>query len=148
MKRISRILFLVFSLFATAAFAQEAETFKISPTKSEHKHRRWYKDWKWWVGEALIVGPIAADMKSSTSVRDRCPLCSETNPLLGRRPSDKRFILFGAGFAATLTASHIVARHYGKDSDEWGARFVSQWAIPVTMAGIETHAAMHNNAIQ
>src|SRR5260370_25455133 len=54
---------------------------------AEPRPRRWYKDWKWWVGEALIAGIRAADAHSTVTTPSPSPRCIETNLFLGNHPT-------------------------------------------------------------
>ena len=109
--------------------------------------KRWYKDWKWWVGEALIAGIRAADVHSSMLVRSRCPGCIETNPFLGKHPSNGGLIAMGSAAFGIETTLHILSRKYGHDDNSRAWSFASYALVPGADAALSIRVIVHNYSL-
>jgi len=97
---------------------------------AEPRPKHWFKDWKWWVGEAFIAGIQAADAHSSVAVQANCPACNETNFFLGKHPSTGALAgMAGAGFGIETTF-HILSWKYCPDERSRWWRAASYWLVP------------------
>jgi hypothetical protein len=106
--------------------------------------KHFWTDWKWWVGEGVIVGAMAADMRSSMLVSMRCPQCTEQNRLLGKHPSAKAQVtLLSVGIVAE-TGLHIAAWKLGHDDPNRFWRNMARWEVPVIVGVGEGYYAHHN----
>jgi hypothetical protein len=111
---------------------------------AEPRPRRWYKDWKWWVGEALIAGIRAADAHSTVTTHSRCPGCIETNFFLGKRPSTGAVVaISGAGFSLE-SALHILSWKYCPDERSRWWRAASYALVPGVDAAGSIPGIVHN----
>jgi hypothetical protein len=110
------------------------------------KEKHWYTDPLWWVGEAVIAGAFAADAHSSSYVRDRCPGCRETNPLLGPRPSNRAIAVDSSLLFGLYTAFHIGSWKACPDPDwdDKAWRVACYTAIPAIIGPLKIRAAIHN----
>jgi len=106
--------------------------------------KHFYSDWKWWAGEAVIAAAIAADVRSSILVLDRCPQCTEQNPLLGKRPSHKKLIGVGLAAIGIESGLHIANWHLGHDDPNRFWRGMAYWSVPVIVGSMEGYYAHHN----
>jgi hypothetical protein len=80
----------------------------------------------------------AADLKTTTNIK---PPNYETNPILGRHPSNSTLVAFGAGYFAAEVGLGYFLKHYGQHH-RW-ARYL--WLIEPTFATLDhAHAAYHN----
>ena len=101
-----------------------------SPAHAEPRPKHWFKDWKWWVGEAFIAGIRAADAHSSVTAQANCPACYETNFFLGKHPSTGALAgMAGAGFGI-LTTLHILSWKYCPDERSRWWRAASYSLVP------------------
>jgi hypothetical protein len=114
-----------------------------SVAHAEPKPRRWYKDWKWWVGEALIAGIRVADAHSSVTVRSRCPGCYETNFLLGKHPSTGALVAMSSAGLGVETTLHILSWKYCRNEDSRLWRAVSYSLVPAITA-VSIPGIVHN----
>jgi hypothetical protein len=110
------------------------------------KERHWYTDRLWWIGEVVIAGAFAADAHSSSYVRDRCPGCRETNPLLGPHPSNRAIAVDSSLLFGLYTAFHIGSWKACPDPDwdDKAWRVACYTAIPAIVAPLKIRAAIHN----
>lgn len=91
-----------------------------SPAHAEPRPKHWFKDWKWWVGEAFIAGIRAADAHSSVTVRANCPACNETNFFLGKHPSTGALAgMAGAGFGIQTTLHILSWKYCPSENSRW-----------------------------
>lgn len=116
----------------------------IRPVPEKKKNR--VADWKFWLGVSLLAGATIADAESTKRGLDRCPGCSEGNPLFGRRPGRARLYLQGGA----MTAAGVVVSYYiKKRSTERGEGNQALWMIPIGLeTGLHTWATIHNMRIQ
>ncbi len=101
-----------------------------SLAEAEPRPKHWYKDWKWWVGEAFIAGIRAADVHSSLTARSRCPVCNETNFFLGNHPSDAALVGVGSAGFGIQTTLHILSWKYCPDENSRWWRTASYSLMP------------------
>ena len=101
-----------------------------SLAEAEPRPKHWYKDWKWWVGEAFIAGIRAADIHSSLTARSRCPVCNETNFFLGNHPSDAALVGVGSAGFGIQTTLHILSWKYCPDENSRWWRAASYALVP------------------
>src|SRR6266404_3715461 len=71
--------------------------------------KHWYKDPKWWLGEAIIAAALTADAHSTAYTRG--PGVVETSALLGPYPSNRRIVLYSLSGLALQTTLHASAWH-------------------------------------
>src|SRR5216683_6871296 len=71
------------------------------------KEKHWYKDLLWWIGEGVIVTAFVLDAHSTVLVRERCPGCRESNPLLGPHPTTRAIVVDSSLLFALETGLHI-----------------------------------------
>lgn len=135
--------------------------------------KHWYKDPKWWAGEALIGAAIAADAHS-TSRGVGMGLVESNTWALGARPSNTRIAGISLGYFAIQTALHASAWHVthhvpladscsewidpptGRkisrctefDQDRLGWRIVGYTAIPAVVLIINGHNAAKNYRLE
>src|SRR5260370_1216569 len=91
---------------------------------AEPRPKRWYKDWKWWVGEALIAGIRAADAHSTVTTPSRCPGCIETNLFLGKHPSTGAIVAISTEGFALESALHILTSRMLRKLQAAGVRML------------------------
>jgi hypothetical protein len=114
----------------------------LTVTNVEAKPRHWYKDWKWWMGEAVIAGAFVADGYSTSLAQSR-HAGVETNPFLGPHPSNRGIVgLSLAGFSVE-TAMHAACWHYSHDENK-GWRIFGYTTTPTAAAAVIGRSAAHN----
>ena len=100
-----------------AGSAREQEASRNVGT-AKPKPRPFYKDWQFWTARAISTGFAIWDGETTLRCVQQNPICYETNPLLGRRPSRRRLYLVGAlagvGEAAIIGAIWHKSPDYGK----------------------------------
>ncbi len=111
---------------------------------AEPRPRRWYKDWKWWVGEALIAGIRAADAHSTVTTPSRCPGCIETNLFLGKHPSTGAIVAISSGGFGLESALHILSWKYCPNENSRWWRAASYALVPGVDAAGSIPAIVHN----
>jgi hypothetical protein len=112
-----------------------------------HSAPRFFKDWRWWIGEGFIVAAVLADAQSSTHAGDVCHACSEGNILLPAHPSHGQTYGVAAGAIAFYTGLHIAShRLMANEPNKWW-RFAGYAGIPVEVGTIHGWAADHNRQI-
>jgi hypothetical protein len=120
-----------------------AALFSCSLAHADPRPKRWFKDWKWWVGEAFIAGIMAADAHSSVTARANCPACNETNFFLGKHPSTGALAgMAGAGFGIQTTL-HILSWKYCPDEHSRWWRAASYSLVP-GVAAASIPGIVHN----
>ena len=97
-----RAVSLLFALLLLASGAQAQHRWN-------GKEKHWYKDLLWWVGEGVIVAAFVLDAHSTALVRERCPGCRETNPLLGPHPTTRAIVVDSSLLFALETGLHIAS---------------------------------------
>jgi hypothetical protein len=112
------------------------------------KEKHWYKDWLWWVGEGVIVTAFVLDAHSTALVRDRCPGCRETNPLLGPHPTIRAIVLDSTLLFAFATGLHIGSWETCPDPN-WDDKpwRTACYALVPSVAAFKFPAAVHNYQI-
>lgn len=110
-------------------------------TSASAEPKHWYKDKKWWIGEAVIAAAVAADYHSTAIQRGTG---RETNMLLGPSPSNRRLVIVGSSAFGYWTALHVLDWHFWHDDPVKGWRTFGYTAIPVAAAAIHGSAAIHN----
>jgi len=123
----------------------------LIPAQLEARPKHWYKDWKWWAGEAVIAAAIAADAHSTAS---RPPGYIESNWAFGRNPSNRRVAGISLGYFGIQTALHAGAWHFSHHvpttdpqiyvEDRLGWRIFGYAGVPATVAIINGRAAVKN----
>ena len=124
----------------------------LVPMASAAPRKHWYKDPKWWVGEAVIGAAIAADAHSTAS---RPPGVTEQNSVFfGSNPSNGRVAGISLLNFGIQTALHAGAWHFthhvpladgsGYDQDRLGWRIVGYVGVPASVAIISGHNAARN----
>ena len=110
------------------------------------KEKHWYKDWRWWVGEGVIVGAFIVDAHSTVLARDSCPGCRETNLLLGSRPGNRALIIHSGLFFALESALHVgswqVCPDPNREYKSW--HIACDTSIPAIVALTKIPAAVSN----
>lgn len=113
----------------------------ISGSLSAAPRKHWYKDPKWWAGEAIVAAAIAADAHSTAT---RPPGVTESNWILGRNPSNGKVVgisLLNFSIQSTL---HAAAWHVEREETNKYWNFVKYAGIPTEVAVISGHAAARN----
>jgi hypothetical protein len=111
-------------------------------TGAEARPRHWYKDWKWWVGEAVIAGAFVADAHS-TSLAQSQHIGIESSPFLGSHPDNKSIVGLSLTGFAIETGIHAGCWHFShEDTKPW--RVLGYTAIPLEGVLILGRAAKHN----
>jgi hypothetical protein len=111
---------------------------------ADPRPRRWFKDWKWWAGEAFIAGIRAADAHSSVTARSRCPTCNETNIILGNHPSTGALAgMASVGFGVETTL-HILSWKYCPNENSRWWRTASYTLVPGIDAAGSIRGIVHN----
>lgn len=140
--------------FASAALAQEpkpAARIKSISIGDGLPRSHWYKDPKWWTGEAVITASILAD-GYTTSQRPKGIV--EGNGLLGANPSTGKLVgvnLASFGIQTTLHAAAWHITHHvpladgtGYTQDRLGWRIIGYTGVPTTVALINGRNAIKN----
>ena len=115
-----------------------------SLSQAEPRPKHWFKDWKWWVGEALIAGIRAADAHSSVTAQANCPACNETNFFLGKHPSTGALAGFAAAGLGIETTFHILSWKNCPDENSRWWRVASYALIPSVDAAVSIPGIVHN----
>jgi hypothetical protein len=109
---------------------------------AEARPKHWYKDWKWWAGEAVIAGAFVAD-SYSTSLAQSHHVGIETNPLLGPRPNNGAIAGMSLTGFAIETSLHAYLWHSCiDDTKAW--RVTAYTALPTAGVLIIGRSAAHN----
>lgn len=111
---------------------------------AEPRPRRWYKDWKWWAGEALIAGIRAADAHSTLTTPSRCPGCIETNLFLGKHPSTGAVVAISSAGFSLESALHILSWKYCPDENSRWWRAASYALVPGVDSAWSIPGIVHN----
>jgi len=107
--------------------------------------RHWYKDPKWWVGEAVIVGATMADANSTCRGLQRGG--TEQNVILGPHPGCGHVYALEASALASYTALHALEWRLviGDEPDpKLGWRMFGYASVPVVVLAIHGSAAIRN----
>ena len=107
-----------------------------------HPAKRWYKSKQWWAGEALMVGAIAGDARTTSH---RCAGCVESNPILGGNPSAKAVYGLAAVNLTVQTTLHWWSYNLGKNDPSAAWRAVSLWGQPVAIGAIGGYFTYNNS---
>jgi hypothetical protein len=134
----TRALFLFLALLLCSSGAQAQH-------KWNAKERHWYKDWVWWVGEGVIVAAFVLDAHSTALVRERCPSCRESNPILGPYPTTRAIVVDSSLLFALQTGLHIGSWKACPDPN-WDDKpwRTACYALIPGLTGIKFFAAAHN----
>jgi hypothetical protein len=110
------------------------------------KDKHWYTDWLWWVGEGVIVTAFVLDGHSTALVGERCPACPETNPFVGRHPSNRAIITVSSIFFGIETGLHVASWETCPDPNrEYKSWYVAcDTTIPAITAAFRIPAVVHN----
>lgn len=112
---------------------------------------KFYKDWKWWIGEGIIATSVILDADSTNHVMRNCPMCIEKSFFLTERPSPKRVWLTQLGVLGVYTAIHGLAHYESSPSATWHPNkfwhFAGYLATPVPVAIGHLSAASSNYSI-
>lgn len=107
--------------------------------------RRWYKNPKWWAGEAVIVGALALDGHSTC--RAFAHGYVEGSLLLqGSRSCGNAVEILAVG-GAIYTGLHIVLGHVGETEPNKFWRALGYVEVPSVAAGFHGYAAAHNYSL-
>jgi hypothetical protein len=114
----------------------------LAATNAEAKPKHWYKDWKWWVGEAVIAGAFVADAHSTSLAQSR-HVGIEGNPFLGPHPDNKAIVGLSLTGFAIETGLYAGCWHFSHDDTKpW--RILGYTGIPVGGVVILGRSAKHN----
>lgn len=138
----SAIIVLALALAACAApptRAQGAGAIRAAPA-----HKSALRDWKWWVGEAVIVTATGIDAQSSCRMWAR-GYVEANGPARGNNSCGETVgIIMGANIV--YTTLHLLNHRYivqtSDDSKLW--RTLGRLEIPAIVAAIHGQAAAHN----
>jgi hypothetical protein len=109
---------------------------------AEARPKHWYKDWKWWAGEAVIAGAFVADSYSTSLAQSR-RVGIETNPFLGPHPNNGAIARLSLTGFAIETTLHAYMWHLSNE-DTKGWRAFGYTAVPGAGAVILGRSAAHN----
>lgn len=102
--------------------------------------RHWYKDKKWWAGEAVILGMAATQGIATSRVK------SGGTFAFGNHTSNAKIALFEAGVnVPVFTGLHIFEWHLGHNDPNKYWRFTSYAAVPAADAAIGLWLETHYN---
>jgi hypothetical protein len=107
-----------------------------------------YKNWKWWIGEAAIGGAISLDVYSTARVVEVCPGCGETSILYAEHPSSAGLVRGGLIDLGIETVFHAGVYHFGgefADEPESTMKYIQWPAVSWILHG--GYAARHNYKI-
>lgn len=110
---------------------------------ADPRPKRWFKDWKWWLGEAFIAGIQAADAHSSVTAQANCPACNETNFFLGKHPSTGALAGMASAGLGIQTTLHILSWKYCPDEHSRWWRAASYSLVP-GLAATSIPGIVHN----
>jgi hypothetical protein len=114
----------------------------IAATNVEAKPKHWYKDWKWWIGEAVIAGAFVADAHSTSMAQSR-HIGIESSPFLGPHPDNKSIVRLSLTGFAIETGIHAGCWHFShEDTKPW--RVLGYTGIPLEGVLILGRSAKHN----
>jgi hypothetical protein len=114
----------------------------VAATGTEAKPKHWYKDWKWWIGEAVIAGAFVADAHS-TALAQSHHIGIESSPFLGPHPDNKSIVGLSLTGFAIETGIHAGCWHFShEDTKPW--RVLGYTGIPLEGALILGRSAKHN----
>lgn len=100
------------------------------------------RDKKWWVGEAVILGTLAADGQSTCRAFGQG--YHESNPILQNTSRCRNVALFVAGAAVAQTVAHLLVHRYSQRIDGKWWHLQGYVAIPAVVVAIHGSAAIHN----
>ena len=113
--------------------------------------KHWYKDPKWWIGEAVIVTVVGLDAYSTST---RPPYLTESNFILGSHPTNQKIAgvaVLNFGIQTSLHAAAWHVTHHVPTTepgvyveDQLGWRITGYVAIPTVNAIIGGHAIARN----
>jgi hypothetical protein len=125
-----------------------ANPLPIAPLALQHKH--WYKNYKWWIGTAVIGTAVALDAHSSCRALGQ-PGMGETNLLVIGTPTCWKVSLVEVSAFSFYTAMHVLEYNVSRnDYTGYHGRFVETFglmAIPAGIAVVHISAAVHNYEI-
>ena len=114
---------------------------------TEARPRHWYKDWRWWAGEAVIGAAIAADAHSTS--RGIGQGLRESNTwVFGSKPSNGRIAGISLGYFAFQSTLHAVAWHVERNETNKFWNVAKYTGVPATVAIINGHAAARNYRLE
>jgi len=121
----------------------------VKPTSDDgykDLRRHWYKNPKEWLGFGIIAISIAADAYTTS---DRPPGAVETNPLLGRHPTNRAIITSaGMEFAILATGHYLLWNIDASVSDDSALdRHIGYWAVPAISVTFSGRHAINNYRI-
>ena len=105
------------------------------------------KDWRWWIGEGVIITASVIDADSSAKVARVCPTCEEAAFILSAHPSQKAIwhaTIFKVMF---LTGEHIVSHRLVANDPSLVWRSLGYYTIPAFYGGLSLAAAGNNYSI-
>lgn len=110
------------------------------PAESAPKH--WYRDLKWWAGEAVIVTVTSLDAQSTCQGFSRGGV--ESAAILSGNHSCGTEVGVMAGGIAFYTTLHALEWHFGHKDESKIVRDLYPWAIPAVVTAVHLPAAIHN----
>lgn len=109
---------------------------------TNHQSRPALKDWRWWIGEGIILGAVAAD--AASSCRFPAHGYREANPILGPHPSCRDTSLLLTGAAGFYTGLHLLNHWIGRNEDYGPNQWLRYGSVPLAVAAVHGTAAVHN----
>jgi hypothetical protein len=111
-----------------------------SPIAARPRH--WFTDWRGWAGEAVIVGSVIADGRSSCVGYSHGLV--EAGPLRSGQHSCAQAVSLLAVGGAVYTGLHIWQLRLNEDEPSWKWRTAGYLTMPATVCGLHCTAAAHN----
>lgn len=118
-----------------------------SISQANGRQRHWYRDWKWWVGEAIIAGFSFADAHSTARGLPQCPGCFETNPLLGKHPGTARIVAFSTAGFGVESALHILSWKYCPYEESSKRSLICYALVPGEKTALTIPTIIHNYSL-
>jgi hypothetical protein len=112
---------------------------------ASHPQKAFFKSKQFWIGTAIIAASVAADYKTTSNAAARG--YTESSPLLGDHPSNRRIAAVGFAAFSTYTALHIASYQLAKYDPNNYWRTFAHWQMPVVAALIHGPAAEHNASL-
>jgi len=104
--------------------------------------RHWYSDARWWAGEAVIVGSVIADGRSTCTAFGRGEV--EWSILARGTTSCKRITLSLVGAASAYTVGHAVSYKLVENDPSRTLRTIRFFTVPAVIFFAHGTAAIHN----
>jgi hypothetical protein len=135
----------ILAFSVTLAMASSSHAYAAPPPAPASAHKSALRDWKWWIGEGVILASTALDAHS-TCRNMRYGYLEQTWPLRGSS-SCRATVGFIIGGVSVYTAIHLLFHKHVVGRDSLPLDVAGYAEIPAIVAGIHLSAAAHNYSL-